>query len=275
MHGHPFTSVFAHDSNTGPRNPAAPDVPRDQIDGKIDPESTYNDMGGSTAPAPAGMKWPTCNPAAPQAPHEGPFNTGLAPNHFYRLEFLRAEGDDYQSHWKEWYPEMTKPVKLVADVTPAQAGTIKFSEQWPYPVAYDSVNAAPNNYKLLWEDGKLRLIEVIIRPGETTPLHGNPYPAVLAYNGDLGDASLVTETWRDPRSPLNGKGGGHAGPPHNHNLKSPSCGTIAPESLHKIHNGGTAPLHYYRLEYKRIDGDEFTANWRTWYPWMQFLHFMR
>jgi hypothetical protein len=275
MHGHPFTSVFAHDSNTGPHNPAAPDVPRDQIDGHIDPNSPYNDMGGSTAAAPAGMQWPTCNSAAPQAPHEGPFNTGLAPNHFYRIEFLRAEGDDFQAHWKEWYPEITNPAKPVADLTPAQAGTIKFSEKWPYPVAYDSIQAAPNNYKLLFEDGKVRFLEVTIRPGETTPTHGNPYPTVLAYNGSLGDPSLVTETWLDPNSPLNGQGGGHAGPPKNHNLKSPTCGTIAPEALHKIHNGGTAPLHYYRLEYKRIDGDQLAANWKTWYPWMQFLHFMR
>jgi hypothetical protein len=275
MHGHPFTSVFANDSTTGPPNPAAPAVPKDQINGLIDPKSGYNDMGGTRAAPPAGLQWPTCTPASPQAPHEGPFDTGLAPNHFYRLEFLHVEGDDYQAHWKEWYPELAQPVKPVADLTAAQAVGPRISDGWPYPISYDSIYAAPNNYKLLWEDNKIRLLEVTIRPGETTPMHGNPYPAVLAYNGNLGDASLVTETWLDPKSPLNGQGGGHAGPPKNHNLKSPTCGTMAAESPHRIHNGGTTPLHYYRIEYKRIDGDELAAKWRTWYPWMQFLHFMR
>jgi len=275
MHGHPFTSVFAHDSSTGGHNPAAPDVPKDQIDPKLDPTSGYNDMAGQNAPPPGGMKWPTCNSAAPQAPHQGPFVTNLAPNHFYRLEFLRAEGNDFQTHWKEWYPEMTQPVKPVADLVPGPAIGPKFSERWPYPIAYDSVQAAPNNYKLLFEDGKIRLLEVTIRPGETTPMHGHPYPTVLAYNGNSGDESLVTETKLDPNSPLNGQGGGHAGPPKLYNLTSPTCGTMAPQAPHKIHNGGTVPLHYYRLEYKRIDGDELAAKWKTWYPWMQYMYFMR
>ena len=106
-------------------------------------------------------------------------------------------------------------------------------------------------------------------------MHGNPYTSVLAYNGNLGDPSLVTDTKLDPNSPLNGQGGGHAGPPRLHDLKSPTCGTMAPEAPHKIHNGGTAPLHYYRIEYKRIDGDALAANWKTWYPWMKYLYFMR
>ena len=275
MHGHPFSSVFANDSTTGAHNPEAPEVPADQVTRLIDPASPYNDSGGTRSAPPAGMQWPTCMPAAPQSPHEGPFNTGLAPNHFYRIEFLRAEGDDYASHWKEWYPEMAQPVRPVADLAAAQVTGPRISAQWPYPIAYDSIFAAPNNYRLLFEDGKIRLLEVTVRPGETTPLHGNPYPAVLAYNGNLPDAALVTETFLDPKSPLNGQGGGHSGPPTLHGLKSPTCATTTPVSPRRIHNGGTVPLHYYRIEYKRIDGDQLTANWKTWYPWMQFLHFMR
>ena len=275
MHGHPFTSVFAHDSSTGGHNPAAPDVPKDQIDRKLDPASGYNDMAGNTAPPPAGMKWPTCNSAAPQAPHEGPFDTNLAPNHFYRIEFLRAEGNDLAAHWKEWYPETTQPEKAVKDLTPGPALGPKLSEKWPYPVAYDEIQAAPGNYKLLFEDSKVRFVEVTVRPGETTPMGGSPYPTIMAYNGNLSDPSLITETRLDPNSPLNGQGAGHAGPPKLYNLKSPTCGTTAAEAPHKIHNGGTVLLHYYRLEYKRLDGDELAAKWKTWYPWMQYMYFMR
>ena len=80
----------------------------------------------------------------------------------------------------------------------------KFSGQWPYPSGYDSIQAAPENYKLLFEDGKIRLLEVMIRLGETTPLQGNPHPSVLAFNSISGNPADVTDTPLDPSSPLNG-----------------------------------------------------------------------
>jgi len=272
MHGHPFASVFAHDSNIGPKAPG-PQPPFASGDSRLDPESPYNDMGSGEAPPPEGMQWPTCTDSAPQAPHR-PYNGNVAPNHFLRLEFLRLDGEDIQTHWKEWYPEMTQPEKPVKPVVPGPALGPKFSEQWPYALAYDSIQAAPNNYKLLYEDGKIRLLEVMIRPGETTPMHGSPYPSVLAFNAITNPAD-VTDKPLDPSSPLNGQGAGHGRPPSTHNLKVPTCMTTAPRAPHSIHNGGAAPLHYYQIEYKRLDGDGLIANWRKWYPWMQYMQFMR
>ena len=275
MHGHPYSSIFVHDSTTGAKDPNAAPPPADGINKQLDPSSGYNNMAGSNAAAPAGMKWPTCNSSAPQAPHQGPYDSDLAPNHFYRIEVLHQEGADFQTHWKEWYPEIAEPEKTVKELNPAQGLGPNFSEQWPYPIAYDSITAAPNNYKLLFEDGKMRFIEVTIRPGETTPMHGDPYPTVFVYNSISGDMSKVTETYLDPNSPLNGQGGGHSGPPKLYNLTVPTCATVAPQGPHKIHNGLTVPVHYYRVEYKRIDGDGLAANWRKWYPWMQYMQFMR
>jgi mannose-6-phosphate isomerase-like protein (cupin superfamily) len=273
MHGHPFISVFAHDSDTGARNPAAPAAPPGG-NGPMDPTSPYNDMGSGEGPAPHGMKWPTCTTAAPQAPHR-PFNSNLNPNHFFRIEFLRVEGEDFQRHWKEWYPSMTAPVKPVKDIVRGPAPGPNFSEQWPYPIVYDSIQAAPNNYRLLFENEKMRLLEVTVRPGETTPMHGHPYPSVLTFNAISGDPALVTDKKLDPASPLNGQGAGHGGAPKVFNLKAPTCSTMAPQAPHAIHNGGAAPLHYYRIEYKRIDGDGFAANWKKWYPWMRYMRYMR
>src|SRR5262249_37788927 len=150
-----------------------------------------------------------------------------------------------------------------------------FSDKWPYPIAYDSINAAPNNYKMLFENDKMRLLEVTIRPGETTPMHGTPYPAVLAFNAISGDPKLVTDKFLDPSSPLNGQGAAHAGPPKVYNLKVPKCAVTPPRAPHAIHNGGSAPLHYYQMEYKRIDGEGLTAHWREWYLWMQYMKFAR
>ena len=274
VHGHPFISVFAHDSTTGGKNPDAP-AKAPGGNGPMDLKSPYNDMGSGEGGPPQGMKWPTCTTAAPQAPHR-PFNTNLAPNHFYRIEFLKVEADDFQNHWKEWYPEVAAPVKPVKDMTPGPALGPKMSEEWPYPAAYDEINAAPNNYKLLYENDKIRLVEFTLRPGETTPMHGNPYPTVFAFNSISGPASDISDKNLEPNSPLNGTRGGAIGAaPKMWELKAPTCGTSAPEAPHAQHNASNAPVHYYRIEYKRIDGDRLTANWKKWYPFMMYMQYMR
>lgn len=83
-------------------------------------------------------------------------------------------------------------------------------KEWPYPVHFDSVLAAPNNYRLLYEDGRVRLLEVIVRSGETTHAHGNPCASVLAFNTVAVDERESVHTKLDPKSPLNGQGRGMA-----------------------------------------------------------------
>ena len=274
MHGHPYTSVFAHDSTTGPK---IPDAPSNVGDTRLDKSSPYNDMASGEGKAPEGMMWPTCTDSAPQAPHR-PYNTHQAPNHFYRLEFLRLDGDDFANHWKEWYPSATTPGKPVKDLTPGAALGPKLSDAWPYPIAYDEIQAAPNNYKLLFEDEKLRLVEVMIRPGETTPMNGVPYPSVLAFNtvNTVSHSnSAVTDKMMDPSSALNGQGSGEGKAPGKYNLKVPLCMTMTARAPHAIHNGLTVPLHYYQIEYKRLDGDGLLAHWKEWYPFMLYMQYMR
>jgi hypothetical protein len=273
MHGHPFISVFARDSDFGGRHPNAPANPRPRSV-PLEEKSPYNDMGGADAPPPQGLKWPICTPAAPQAPHTS-YNVQEALNHFYRLEFFRVEGEEFQQHWKEWYPSMAASVKPIPDLVPGPALGPKMSDEWPYPLAYDSINAAPNNYRVLYEDQKMRLVEVTVRPGERTPMHGHPYPSVLAFNSISGNPADVIDTKMDPSSPLNGQGAGHAGPPKVHNLKTPTCATMNRQAPHSIQNKGKAPLHYYRIEYKRIDGTDIIKNWKHWYPWTQYMQFTR
>src|SRR5207253_10500227 len=64
MHGHPYASVFTHDSNNGGPAPNAPPPPPGGFDTKLDADTPYNDMGQLTAKPPAGLKWPTCDTAA-------------------------------------------------------------------------------------------------------------------------------------------------------------------------------------------------------------------
>jgi hypothetical protein len=286
MHGHPYPSVFVRDSGGGggargaTANAAAttdgtlPFVSPGLKDTVLDPNSAFNGVGWGNGPAPQGMSFPTCQTSQPQAPHK-PINETKVPLHFYRIEFKRLDADGIQTHWKEWYPWMVSPEKPVPDLVRGPTLGKNFSEKWPYPIAYDSISAAPNNYSLLFEDGHLRVLEVTVRPGETTPMHGHPYPAVIAYDSISGDPGQVTETMLDPASSLNGQGAGVAPPPHFMGMKVPTCKTMAPQAPHKIHNSGTVPVHYYRVEFKRIDGADFGNNWQKWYPWMMNMKYMR
>jgi len=89
------------------RNPDGTPMRTSVGDIKLDANSPQNDMGGKTAPPPAGAQWPTCNTGAPQAPHKA-FNGHDYPTHFYRIEFKRLDGDGIKTHWKEWYPWMAQ-----------------------------------------------------------------------------------------------------------------------------------------------------------------------
>ena len=251
MHGHPYPSVFARDTGAGD-GPAG--IPLQES--HIDPASPFAGKGWSQGPPPAGLQFPRCTTAPAEAPHK-PINHGKVPVHFYRIEFRRLDGDDYRTHWKDWYPWMLQTGKLPPKHQPASS------------TANDSLLAAPNNYRLLYEDGHVRLLEVTVRPGETTALHANPYASVLAFNTAAVDQREIVDTKRD----LNKPGEGPA--PTVFNMGAPTCTTVAPEESHTIRNNGPLPLHYYRIEFKRIDGDDFATHWREWYPWMKYMQYMR
>ena len=126
---------------------------------------------------------------------------------------------------------MLKPRQPASTRVPEPALGPNVSEQWPYSWLYDSVLAAPGNYRLLYEDGHVRLLEVAVRPGETTPLHGHPYPSVLAFDADAPDPRDIVDTQLDPASPLNGQGAGHAPPPSVLNMTAPPALPLPPRRL--------------------------------------------
>jgi hypothetical protein len=268
MHGHPYPSVFARD--TGGSQTTSGVVLDDT---HMDPDSTFAGKGWGQGPPPAGLAFPRCTSAPPEGPHR-PLNHGKTPVHFYRIEFRRLDGDALRSHWREWYPWMLSTPKPVPRA-PAKSSTQDSTQQWPYSNLYDSILAAPNNYRLLYEDSHVRLLEVGVRPGEATPMHGHPYASVLAFNTPPIDPRQVSDVKLDPGSQLNGQGAGHAAAPGVFDMTAPTCTNIGPQAPHAIKNMSDTPLHYYRIEFKRVDGDAFQSRWQEWYPWMKYMKNMR
>lgn len=106
----------------------------------------------------------------------------------------------------------------------------------------------------------------MIRPGEREPMNGQPYPAVYFHDDPLPNSAQVVDTPLDPGSGLNGQGAAHGlAPP---GAQYPTCETLPPLAPHQVINNASFPVHYYRLEFKRLDGADLGANWRNWYPWM-------
>jgi hypothetical protein len=208
MHGHPYPSVFAVDSPV----PNSTNTPLDRA----------HNMVAVLSQPPEGANYPICRAASPQNPHHET-NQDSYPHHFYRLEFLRIDGEELEANWRDWYK---------------------------YAVT------GPDRSRLLYEDDHIRLVEVLIRPGQTRRAAASPYPSVVAIDA----AGTV---------PPPGKGSHES--PALAGFATLKCATSGGSAAEVTRNTRTAPIHYYRIDYKRIDGDGIKDHWREWYPWMATL----
>jgi len=274
MHTDPYALVIASDA-------VAPAKLKD----------TANPNAGH-GPAPQGADYPFCETRGAQDLH-AITNSDTFPLHYYRIEFKRIDGDAYKTNWQTWYRWMLDPLKPVRDVQPPSDAK-PFSQEFPFPIAYDSYIAAPNNHYMRYQDAHVRFLEVTFRAGERENLHGHPYASVFAHDtggaagaaaqppatadGPLAEAGFhrkpdgaprrtsVGDIKLDPNSPLNGQGGGQGPAPAG--MQWPTCNTMVPQAPHKAYNGNPYPTHFYRIEFKRIDGEGIKTHWKQWYPWM-------
>ncbi len=77
--------------------------------------------------------------------------------------------------------------------------------------AQDPTKLAPQNYKLLFENSQIRVIDYRLKPGEKEPMHSHPYGVFVYFFTDakiritLPDGTMTTNpkragdtVWRDP-----------------------------------------------------------------------------
>ena len=109
--------------------------------------------------------------------------------------------------------------------------------------SYDAVAAAPDNHRVVFENEKVRVLEVTINPGEKEPFHEHPLFSVMTIitgaplritSGTLQDGQIVTgktiEVGKD-------------------NFQPPPL-WMPPQGLHSAENVGTAVFRAYRIELK-------------------------
>jgi hypothetical protein len=259
MHGCPFPVVIARDAP----EPKVTDV-------LLEPNGKMNGQGAGYAPPPNGMEYPVGITMAPLAPRAVK-NNDTFPLHYYKVEFKRFDGPgdgEFSKLWKTYYPWMLDPLKPVVDIDPRDA-TLgpPISEEYPFPAASESYIAAPNNHYVRYQSDHIVFLEVVVRPGERENVHGHADRSVFAR--DVSYSPGASSDWKLDPNGINGQGGGFGAAPAG--LESPRCSTMGPQWPHAVCCHSDFPLHFYRIQFKRIDGDGIRTHWREWYPWIAKL----
>jgi hypothetical protein len=232
--------------------------------GLTDPPLDSKEAFGDRGLPPKRQAYPWCQTHTALAAREITV-TGNFPQHFYRFEYKRVDGNDFTANWKTWYPWMLDAAPRKKDLSTAPQSGAPFSKQWPFPIVYSAVRAAPANHYVRYEDAHVQLVEVVVRPGEKENMHGHPYSSVYSIDGvgptDKLPAGQVNNTLiPDTPPPWGEKGLATAG------SDFPSCLAALPEDPHQVFNPADIPEHFYRLHFKRIDGEDIKQKWREWYP---------
>jgi len=120
-----------------------------------------------------------------------------------------------------------------------------------WPLSLEAVHAAPTVHHVLFENDSVRLLEVTVQPGQTEPRHWHMYPSVFAINGvqaALSDHTAAGETNR-PRQYEEA------------DWSQPQCRTMPVQAPHQVTDTDSFPVHFYRLEFKKMDGKSIETNW--------------
>ncbi len=113
------------------------------------------------------------------------------------------------------------------------------SEPWPWLDSLDALVAAPNHHRLLFENERVRILEVRIGPCQFVPVHTHRWPmaAYVVSASDFlrrdGDGKLLF----DSRT---------AGPP----AATATAQWTPPLPPHSVENIGNAEIHLITMELK-------------------------
>ena len=110
---------------------------------------------------------------------------------------------------------------------------------------FDAVAAAPDHHKVIFENDKLRVLEVTLEPDDEEPLHHHRWPSVFvldSIHGDVHDVSPAGERLPPSRDVMQAieKWDG----------KSSLVVHMAPQPLGRVMNSGDKTVHGIRIEIK-------------------------
>ncbi len=113
------------------------------------------------------------------------------------------------------------------------------SSQWPDSL--DAVVAAPASHNIMLENEQVRVLEVIVRPGEKEPMHHHKWPSIMIVD----KPSLIRYFGSDGKLRFEPP----PGPPPPENIPLEPRWFEA-EPLHAVENIGDQTFHAIRIELK-------------------------
>ena len=99
-------------------------------------------------------------------------------------------------------------------------------------LAQDPVKLAPDKYKVIFNNDKVRVLDVRLKPGDKSPMHSHPNYVVYSFNN-----STVKFTSKDGKSTKV-------------KIKAGQCQWRNAES-HAVENTGKTEVHVLNIELKR------------------------
>jgi hypothetical protein len=115
------------------------------------------------------------------------------------------------------------------------------SKAWPWPEALDALVAAPDYHQLLFENERVRVLDVRIGPGHIVPVHTHKWPGIIQVRSASdfirrdGDGKLLFDS-RDA-SPAD---------------KAPAIIWTDSMPPHSVENIGGAEIHLVSVEIKPV-----------------------
>ena len=144
---------------------------------------------------------------------------------------------------------MTKIINSGASVkTAEQMDTIK----WQWSDSLDAVKAAPNSHKVLFENDKVRILEVTLDPYAFEPMHTHHFPSVMF--GSSQDTSQFDVVYFPygydsvkhvyfAKDSIKKHSGGQTNEPNVGNY-------MKPEGPHRVKNLSNTRIDVFRVEFK-------------------------
>jgi hypothetical protein len=123
---------------------------------------------------------------------------------------------------------------------------------WTWADSLDAVKAAPNSHKILFENDKIRILEVTLDPFAFEPIHTHRYPSIMF--GTENDTSLFDIVYYPygydfarhkyfAKDSIKQHQGGKATEPNTGNY-------MKPEGPHRVRNLSNVRIDVFRVELK-------------------------
>jgi hypothetical protein len=116
------------------------------------------------------------------------------------------------------------------------------AQDMPAPPDLDAVAAAPANHKIILENERVRVLEVVVAPGETEPAHEHRWPSIIHIQS-AQPAIDIKYAVRDGKLVETGRVRFEGGNP-------PPALWVPREAPHAVQNLGTKPYRLIRVELK-------------------------